>query len=227
MFMLDRVVPWGRSFDEYRRMFALSDVDLQGRILDCGGGPASFTVQATRRGAHVIACDPLYQCDAEEIRQRIEATSDTVLAETRRNQAEFVWGAIASVDELGAIRMAAMEEFLADFTMGRVAGRYVDAALPVLPFLDTSFDIALCSHLLFLYTDHLDDTFHFLAVREMCRIAADVRIFPLISLGGAPSRFVDPIAQVFTHLGFRVTVEQVAYEFRRGGNQMMRIVRPA
>ena len=225
MFALDRVVPWGRSFDEYRRMFALSDADLQRRIVDCGAGPASFTVQATRRGAHALACDPLYQCDVEEIRQRIAETYDTVLAEMRRNQGEFVWGEIASVEELGAIRMAAMDEFLADYSMGRMAGRYVDAALPELPFLDASFDIALCSHLLFLYTDHLDDTFHFLAVREMCRIAADVRIFPLLSLDGVRSRFVDSIAQVFTHLGFKVAIEKVAYEFRRGGNEMMRIKR--
>jgi len=28
MFTLDKVVPWGRSFAEYRRMFALSDADL-------------------------------------------------------------------------------------------------------------------------------------------------------------------------------------------------------
>jgi hypothetical protein len=225
VFALDRVVPWGRSFDEYRRMFALSDADLQRRIVDCGAGPASFNVEATRRGAHVISCDPLYQCEAEDIRQRIAATYDMVLAETRRNQNEFVWGAIASVDELGAIRMAAMDAFLADYTMGRAAGRYVDAALPELPFLDASFDIALCSHLLFLYTDHLDDTFHFLAVRELCRIAPDVRIFPLISLGGLPSRYVDPISQVFAHLGFTVAIEKVAYEFRRGANEMMRIRR--
>ena len=225
MFTLAHVVPWGRSFDEYRRMFALSDMDLQRRIVDCGGGPAGFNVQATRRGAHVISCDPLYQCETEDIRQRIAATYDTVLAQTRRNQREFVWSTIASVDELGAIRMAAMEEFLIDYPMGRVAGRYVDASLPELPFLDSSFDLALCSHLLFLYTDHLDDTFHVLAVREMCRIATEVRIFPLLALGGAPSRYVDPIAHVFTHLGFTVAIEKVAYEFQRSGNEMMRIRR--
>jgi hypothetical protein len=28
MFTLDRVVPWGRSFDEYQRMFALTEADL-------------------------------------------------------------------------------------------------------------------------------------------------------------------------------------------------------
>ena len=225
MFTLDEVVPWGRSFDEYRLMFALSDADLQHRIVDCGAGPAAFNAQATRGGAHVISCDPLYRWDADEIRQRIAAIFDTVLAETRRNHEAFVWNAIASIDDLGAIRKAAMDEFLADYTMGRMAGRYVDTQLPDLPFLDGAFDLALCSHLLFLYTDHLDDTFHFLAVREMCRVATEVRIFPLLALGGGRSRYVEPIVQVFTYLGFRVTIEQVAYEFRRGGNEMMRIRR--
>ena len=42
MFALDQVVPWGRSFDEYRRMFALTDADLSRVILGCGDGPASF-----------------------------------------------------------------------------------------------------------------------------------------------------------------------------------------
>ena len=225
MFTLDEVVPWGRSFDEYQRMFALTEDDLQLRILDCGAGPASFNVQATRRGSRVISCDPLYQWDADDIQQRIAATYDTVLDQTRMNREEFVWDAIASVEELGAVRMAAMSEFLADYDLGKLAGRYVEAELPVLPFLDDSFDLALCSHLLFLYTDQLGDTFHFLAVRELLRIAEEVRIFPLLALGATHSPFVDPVVQVFTHLGLNVTIEKVPYEFQRGGNQMMRIRR--
>ena len=38
MFTLEQVVPWGRSFEEYRAMFALSDADLEGRVLGCGDG---------------------------------------------------------------------------------------------------------------------------------------------------------------------------------------------
>src|SRR6187401_543475 len=63
MFSLFSVVPWGRSFDEYVRMFALAESDLESRILGCGDGPASFNVEATRRGATVVSCDPLYQFD--------------------------------------------------------------------------------------------------------------------------------------------------------------------
>ena len=79
MFTLSSVVPRGRSYDEYVRMFALSDADLADRPLGCGDGPASFNSEATRRGGRVVSCDPLYQCDAAQIRQRIDETSAEVL----------------------------------------------------------------------------------------------------------------------------------------------------
>ena len=154
MFTLASVVPWGRSFDEYRRMFALTDVDLRGRVLGCGDGPASFNVEATRRGAQVVSCDPLYQFSAAEIRQRIDETAAEVLEQARRNAHEFVWDeAIPDLATLKRVRMSAMTAFLEDYETGRVEGRYLDAGLPSLPFADGAFDLALCSHFLFLYAD--------------------------------------------------------------------------
>ena len=81
MFTLSSVVPWGRSFDEYVRMFALTEGDLASSILGCGDGPASFNAEATRRGTRVVSCDPLYQFDAAPIRQRIDETATEVLAQ--------------------------------------------------------------------------------------------------------------------------------------------------
>jgi len=89
--------------------------------------------------------------------------------------------------------------------------------------LDASFDLALCSHLLFLYSVQLDLGFHENAILEMCRVAREVRIFPLLALGGRRSNYVDLVAGVLDGLGYTVSVERVAYEFQRGGNQMMRI----
>ena len=223
MFTLDQVVPWGRSFDEYRRMFALTDDDLDRRIIDCGGGPASFASEAARRGTHVIACDPLYQWDTSQIRERIAATSANILEQARQNRDEFVWDSIRSVEELGEIRMAAMDAFLDDYETGRNVGRYVNTELPELPFPDRSFDLALSSHFLFLYTTQLGDDFHRRAIRAMCRVATEVRIFPLLALGGQPSALVGLVSDEWSRNGFDVSIEQVPYEFQRGGNQMMRI----
>lgn len=224
MFTLDQVVPWGRSFDEYRRMFALTDEDLARDILGCGDGPASFNAEVTLRGTRVISCDPIYRFEAAQIQARIAATYSDVIEQTRRNLPEFVWsGDIRTVEDLGQVRMAAMQTFLDDYEAGKATGRYVDAALPTLPFRDGAFDLALCSHLLFLYSTQLGETLHRAAVKELCRVAAEVRIFPLLALGGARSPFVDVCAGDLEDAGYNVSIEVVPYEFQRGGNQMMRI----
>jgi len=223
MFTLDRVVPWGRSFDEYCRMFALSEGDLRLKILGCGDGPASFNAEATRRGTRVISCDPLYRFSRADISDRISRTYDEVLEQTRRNRHEFVWDAIQSVEDLGRVRMSAMMTFLGDFDAGRADGRYVDAELPSLPFADGSFALALCSHFLFLYSEQLGEPFHHDSIRELCRVAAEVRVFPLVTLGGERSSFVEPVAEQLRAGGFTVSIEDVPYEFRKGANQVLRI----
>jgi hypothetical protein len=225
MFTLDDIVPWGRSFDEYRRMFALTDEELALAIVGCADGPASFNAEATRRGARVVSCDPIYRWQTAQVADRIAATYDQVLEQTRRNAADFVWTSIRSVEELGRIRMDAMRVFLDDYDAGKRDGRYVEAALPVLPFPDAAFDLALCSHLLFLYTQHLDEAFHLAALREMCRVAAEVRVVPLIALDGQRSAHVDPCVAGLREAGYEVSIEGVAYEFQRGGDQMLRIRR--
>jgi hypothetical protein len=226
MFSLDSVVPWGRSFDEYRRMFALTDDDLTHRILGCGDGPASFNAEATARGIPVVSCDPIYRFEKFQIEERIAATYDQVIEQVRRNVGEFVWGeGIRSIDELGQVRMAAMQLFLDDYDIGRPDGRYVEAELPALPFPDSAFDLALCSHLLFLYSEQLGEAVHRAAVRELCRVATEVRLFPLLTLGGAVSPFVERCVQDMREIGRTVSIERVPYEFQRGGNEMMRVCR--
>lgn len=225
MFTLDQVVPWGRSFDEYRRMFALTEADLRLSIVGCGDGPASFNAEATRRGARVTSVDPIYRWETAQIRERIEHTSEDVLDQTRRNAHEFVWDSIRSVEELGQVRMAAMQDFLDDYGPGKIQGRYVDAGLPMLPFSDGAFDLALCSHFLFLYTTRLGEAFHRSAIRELCRVAEEVRIFPLLALGGDRSPYVEQNVGELRGSGHDVSIEHVPYEFQRGGNQMMRLRR--
>ena len=223
MFTLDSVVPWGRSFDEYCRMFALTEDDLQRKMIGCGDGPASFNAEATRRGLRVLSCDPLYRFETQQIRERIARTYEEVLDQTRRNSHDFVWTEITSVEELGHVRMSAMTDFLVDFDRGRAEGRYVDAEVPSLPFGDGAFDLALCSHFLFLYTTHLGEPFHHESIRELCRVATEVRIFPLVELGAGRSPIVDPAVERLQACGFTVSIEQVRYEFRKGANEVLRI----
>src|SRR5262249_27673947 len=63
------------------------------------------------------------------------------------------------------------------------------------------------------------------AVLELARVAKEVRIFPLLALGGLVSPFVDGCSERLRIAGYRVSIESVPYEFQRGGNQMMRFRR--
>ncbi len=187
-------------------------------------GPASFNAEATVQGADVVSVDPLYAFDADEIRRRIKEVCPQVLEQTRQNRDGFVWRDFKSIEELGRARLRAMLSFLADYPAGRESGRYVAAELPKLPFEDGSFSLALCSHFLFLYGDQLSEQFHVDAVVELCRVAAEVRIFPLIGLDNKPSPHVGAVRRAVERLGRKVRIERVAYEFQRGGNEMMRIL---
>src|SRR5581483_8713115 len=96
--------------------------------------------------------------------------------------------------------------------------RYLDLSLPSVP--SQAFDLALCSHFLFLYSDQLDSEFHIQAIRAMLGVAREVRVFPITGLSGETSAH---LAEVFeTFHGELVTVP---YEFLRGANQMLVIRR--
>jgi len=204
-------------------MFAVSDDDLAGRILGCGDGPASFNAEASARGHSVVSCDPIYAFSPAEIERRVEGAYDRVIALVRRNPDGFVWTLFRDPDHLGQCRLAALRRFLADFEAGNAGGRYVTASLPRLPFEDRRFDLALVSHLLFLYSGQLDFEFHWAAVEELLRVAREVRIFPLLTLGRRPSPHVGPICTHVAGRGWRAEVCGVPYEFRRGSNEMLRI----
>lgn len=223
VFTLDKVVPWGRSFDEYVAMFALSKEDLGKRFLGCGDGPADFNAVLTNRGGRVVSADPLYHFSEEEIRKRINETYEEVMAQTRENKDEFIWKHISSVEELGKVRMAAMEGFLSDYPKGLIEGRYIDASLPVLPFKVQEFDIALCSHFLFLYSEHFSVDLHVRSIEELCRVALEARIFPLLELGAKTSRHLDVVINRLREKGFEVSVEKVPYEFQKGGDEMLKV----
>ena len=74
MFTLEDVAPWGRSLDEYQRMFDLSKLDLRGRILGCADGPASLDAEVMAVGGQIVSCDLLYHFSRKEIGNRISET---------------------------------------------------------------------------------------------------------------------------------------------------------
>ena len=218
---LQNVVPWGRSLAEYQAMFALSDADLHKRILGCGDGPASFNAEVTAASGHVVSVDPVYAFSAEEIRSRIAEVVPSIREQLASHQADYLWDHFSSVDEVVRVRMHAIDRFLRDYEAGQHQGRYVEAALPDLPFDDQSFDLALCSNFLFLYTSQVSLDAHRAGVRELCRVAKEVRIYPLVSLEGAESTHLHPVIETLRGEGISVQRKPVDYRFQKGATDML------
>ncbi len=219
--VLDKVVPFGRSLNEYQLMFNLTPAELAGNLVGVGDGPASFNAEATRQGYRVTSIDPIYCFTGTEIKARFDAVVDNIINQVKATPNDWVWGFHRSPDGLRANREQAIATFLDDYPTGLTQGRYITAELPQLPFSDRQFSLALCSHLLFLYSEQLDYTFHWQSIQEMLRIAPEVRIFPLLTLMLQRSPHLDPILADCQAQGYEATIHTVSYELQRGGNQML------
>jgi len=224
-FELKNVVPWGRSLEEYTSMFFLTENDLNRKILGCSDGPASFNSQMKKNGQSCTSIDPIYRFTAKEIKKRIDESFDKVLSQTRKNRTEFVWENIKSVEELGQIRKKAMGQFLEDFELGKKENRYIAGELPKLTFENQQFDIALCSHFLLLYSKQFSLKFHVNSIKELCRIANEVRIFPILELGSKTSRHLENIMGILAGEKYQLEVKNVPYEFQKGGNKVLIVQR--
>ncbi|QUQ63585.1 hypothetical protein JJ691_12980 [Kutzneria sp. CA-103260] len=194
-------------------MFDLSPAHLAGATLDCCAGGASFAAET----AGALAMDPAYAMGIAEMDRLVRAglhDGDQMILD---NQDRFEWSWYGSIEQRGAIRMAAAEAFLTDLRAR--PRRYVAAALPDLPLAAKSVDLALCSHLLFTWANRLDEHWHRRAIEELVRVARrEVRIFPLVLQGTAePVEFLDRLRSALPASEIR----EVPYRFQRGARHML------
>ncbi|MGB0909995.1 MAG: SAM-dependent methyltransferase [Nitrospirales bacterium] len=223
---LKQVVPFGRSFDEYREMFSLTSGDFSRKILGVGDGPASFNSEMTKLGHRVVSIDPLYSFTGQEIERKFYEMVDGIIEQVKATPSDWVWIYHRSPEDLRQNRIMALHLFLADYEQGKVQMRYLVGELPHLSEIaDEAFDMALCSHFLFLYSNQFWLDFHRVAILEMLRVATEVRIFPLLTLKGVRSAYVDPVMQDLLQQGYEVEILRVTYELQRGGNEMLRVSR--
>jgi len=218
------VPPWGRSAAEYEAFFALSDVLPAARLLDCAAGPSSFAAEWSQQGRLVVAADPSYRFSGKEIAAEFVPTANRMLAGMIKAYDRFKWDHYRSPEAVVRLRRDVLEAFLSDYASSNGVGRYVAARLPELPFRSGSFDVVLCSHLLFLYSREVDEEMHLACLREMLRVGREVRIFPLLDMDGQSSAHLEPSIQAL-RASAHVELVPVPFEFRYGDSRMLRLRR--
>lgn len=218
---LDRVVPFGRTLDEYVNIFNLTEADLNQKILGVGDGPASFNAEATATGKSIISIDPVYEFTGPQIQLRFNDVVDDIIEQVETTPNDWSWSYHQSPQDLRRTREKALRLFLDDYEKGKKDGRYLTEALPKLSFPDQSFDLALCSHFLFLYSEQVDYSFHRTSIYEMLRVSQEIRIFPLLTLMLERSPHLEPLITDLKENGYTVSIQTVSYELQRGGNEML------
>ena len=218
---LDRVVLLGRTFEEYRRYFALDLPALKGKtILDVASGVSSFCAEAHDQGLNVTAADRIYNLSPEEIEPRCVHDLNHVV-QSVHGLDTYRWDFYRNPEYLRQFRKRAYKIFLEDY---RAYGkeRYVPVELPKLPFGDKQFELTLVSYLLFVYEDQLTYEFHRESLREIIRVTSgEARIYPIVTFEATRSAFLDRLREDFSSLRFREV--ETDFEFLRGSNYYLSI----
>ena len=233
---LNRVVFFGRSWNESLAMYALQPEDLENqRILDCPGGPSGLVAGAIEREIDMLAVDPQYSETAEILEQRGRDDITLTIAKAKKDPALQMTDSDYKAFEQE--KQNALASFIHAYRLH--PDRFVSGALPELPFDDGTFDLVLSGHLLFVYapralggimaTDAFDLDFHIAAARELIRVGNEVRIFPTYAFTGEVRRqpWVNPVMEALREDGHHVAF--LASRWEQQGhvdfNDSLRIVR--
>ena len=210
-----------RAFDEYVAFFDLQPAALTGkRVLDCSAGASSFVARLDRLGVDAVAVDPAYDMPHDRLAEVAAAGLRDGNAIAASFPDRFTWRWYGSVEAREKMRARALAEFVLD--LAEHPTRYVAASLPTLPFDNGAFDLAVCSHLLFTWADHLGHDWHLASLRELLRVAREVRVFPTVLQGsGDPVPFWDPLMDQLRADGVAVQTRRVDYEFQVGAQEML------
>lgn len=208
-----------RSFTEYAAMFDLP-TPLPASILDCSAGGSGFTAVAASRGVDAVALDPAYAMAPDELSSHVRASNTGGTRMVVDNEDAFVWDWYGSRARRDELRAEAAEQFVED--LAAHPERYVAGSLPVLPFADGRFELALCSHLLFTWANQFPEAWHLSSLRELARVAREVRVFPLVhQANAAPIPFLASLRSTLAASGLVSEIRRVPYEFQRGADEML------
>ena len=231
---LPRVVFFGRTGEETSSFFNLDLAQWRGkRVLDCPGGPGSFTALARHYGVETLAVDPLYALPAHEMERRCRDDVRLTLERLRQSDSQRP---DFDLESYCNDKLVALELFLNDHRDHPTS--YAAGALPELGLPDKSFDLVLCGHFMFSYSPRADGglyepspfdlRWHRRGLRELLRLCREeVRLYPAHTIT-RPARVHPYVKPLLADLPacWQASLEETAYnQGYEGETPMLRIRR--
>lgn len=213
----------GHDLNDYKDMFCLTDSELNSNILEYGCGPTAFNSQQQDIGHKTISFDKLFSLPVQDLKNQINSDFDVMVERINKNQDQFNLKDNNSLKVVIEKRRSGITRFIKDFKQGVKDKRYLPIDNNKLPFSDFSFDIAVCSHYLFSELTSLDIKSHLMIIKELARVAKEVRIFPLIKHDGEISTLLGPILLELQNENYGTEIKEVPYSLQKNGNAMLRV----
>lgn len=214
---------WIFNLTDYRQMFDLQENDFAKPILDYPGRISSFNAQMHAQGVRVVSGDSLYGLSFEQMQQKsvelFEANEDSLRSHLnwlKENDEK-------SIEMILKNWRDSEKQFLDDYRAGQSEGRYQNVSLPKLPFKDHEFDLAICTNLIFHTMAMINGNSTEDLVAELCRVAVEARIFPLLNEKGEMPEKLGMLMLNLQQQNYALEVREVPYKQHKGANAMLRV----
>ncbi|MBS1776336.1 MAG: SAM-dependent methyltransferase [Bacteroidetes bacterium] len=211
---------WGRTLEEYTKMFSLGCISAETKILSIADGPSTFNLELRRNGVQVVSVDPIYSLPVEKMRACFEESYLFNKQFFYTYPEKFNLKEDDEVENLLSKRRRTFETFVDDYVQH--PSNYQFGKLPSLNFLDKSFDLCLCSNFLFLFEHLFDLEFHLNSIKELLRLGKEIRIFPLYNNNGQLSNYLEPVTAFLSENGHKWTIEPNDYHVYKNGNRFLK-----
>lgn len=212
---------WVYDFSDYQQMYDLTAQDLSKPILDFHSGISSFNATATQQGAHVVSADPAYALSCSDMPRYAERVLSNNITRLLAAPERLKNSEKNNIDHVTAAWRQTEKTFLQDYDKGLSEKRYQAATVPALPYKTHQFDLALCTDFIFYQPAEMQTVTA--RVKELTRVAFEVRIFPLMDECGKISDELGPLMLYLQRNHFGVEVREVPYKTLHGNNAMLRI----
>lgn len=213
------ILSWVHSLENYKHMFALTDRDLQQSILEYPASISSFNAEMHKRGHDVTSVDPHYDLTPLDMSKHADNIIQNLVTNLHHYVSLIQDKSEKTQDNILSAWNHYAQIFVADYSDGKLEGRYRAGALPKLPFCDFEFELALYSDLLF----RSKGTSPGETVAELCRVAHEVRVFPLLNEHGEVSSTLGRVMLNLQQANFGIEIREVPYKLQKGSNAMLRI----
>lgn len=213
---------WVYNLADYRQMFDLTDADLQLKILDYPGGISSVNAELSQINGSVVSGDQFYEHENKSIKDYADKILQQNISHLHNHKAILQQSSEQATEQLIAQWAERKAQFLTHFNADKNKNHYKNMRMPVLPLENHEFQLALCSDLLF-HTQGREGYSPEQLIEELCRVALEVRVYPLLNENGAIAPTLGPVMLHLQEHDFGVEVRSIAYHELSGGNAMLRI----